>query len=274
MNNKQKIVIGVLLTLIGCVATPLAFHYFGGTKTPNVDLDKLQEQFNVQLETQLSNQKKSFEEEYNNKLIEFENKIAEEKKKEEAKELENRRITEKLKELLLSYYDSNVARETIVHSIDGNEQITTLSFNEEKKNLMIEDNSDNISNTYSILHKNSKVKDDDILVEKNDIEFSIFTDDKSKFDINRSKLALAYFNMLIGRDLTSKEKTALNIQANMNLSDLSSIDDVNIYIYNGDSLKIGDFIFNCKKGKDNVTGLKYFKYKITSYTESNVKTEE
>lgn len=273
MENRQKIVIGVVLTLIGCVATPLAFHYLGD-RTPNVDLEQLQEQFNVHLQTQLAEQKKELETEYNNKLIEFENMTDEEKQKEKENALKNRRITEKLKEIVLNYYEDNMAREVLVHSVDGNEQVTTLTFNTEKKSMLIRDNSSNIGNSYSIIHSNSKVQDKDNLVEKNDVTFTIFTEEKDKFDISKSKLALDYFNTLIGRDLTSKEKTALNIQANMKLSDLSSMEDLNTYIYNGESLKIGDFIFNCTKGKDDESGLNYFEYKITSHTITENKNEE
>lgn len=265
MEKNQKIVVGVLLTLIGCVATPLAFHYLGG-KEPKVDINQLQEQFNVQLQTQLAEQKKTLEEEYNKKLEEFENMTDEEKQKEKENAMKNRRITEKLKDILLSYYDTNLTREVIIHSVDGNEQVTSLVFNTEKKPLLIKDNSSNIGNTYVINHSNSKIQDKEELVEKNDVTFKILTESTDKFDISKSTLALEYFNTLIGRDLTEKEKTALNIQANMNLTDLSSIEDLSIYIYNGESLKIGDFIFSCSKGKDDETKLNYYEYKITSHT--------
>lgn len=273
MENRQKIVVGVLLTLIGCVATPLAFHYLGGEE-PKVNLEQLQEQFNVQLQTQLAEQRKTLEADYNKKIEEFENMTDEEKQKEKENAIKNRRITEKLRDVLLTYYETNLTREVLIHSIDGNEQVTTLVFNTDKKPLLVKDNSSNIGNAYVIKHSNSKIQDKEELVEKNDVTFKILTESTEKFDISKSRLALDYFNTLLGRDLTEKEKTALNIQANMNLTDLSSIEDLNIYIYNGESLKIGDFIFTCTKGKDDETNLNYYEYKITSHSVTKVEKNE
>lgn len=273
MENRQKIVVGVLLTLIGCVATPLIFSHLV-VKEPKIDLEQIQEQFNVQLQIQLAEQKKTLETDYNKKLEEFENMTDEEKQKEKESAVKNRRITEKLKDVLLKYYDSNSTREVLIHSIDGNDQVTTLMFNTEAKSLMITDNSSNIGNSYVIKHSNSKIKDNGELVEKNDVNFKILTESTDKFEISKSKLALEYFNTLLGRDLTEKEKTALNIQANMKLTDLSSMEDLNIYIYNGESLKIGDFIFSCTKGKHDETGLNYYEYKITSHTITKIENAE
>lgn len=273
MENKQKIVVGVVLTLIGCVATPLAFHYLGGNQ-PKVDVEALNKEFNTILQNKLAEQKQQLEKEYNNKITQFENMTDEEKRIEQENILKNRRITEKLKEVILKYYKNGQERELLVYSIDGNELVTTLKFDVGGKGVAVVDNEKNISNMYSINHTNSRDTGKEKIVEKNEITFKVITSSQDKFDIANSKLMLDYFNMLIGRDLTEEEKTALNIQANMNLNELSSIKDLNMYIYNGDSLKIGDFIFKCEKGKVGDTQKNYFEYTITSHTITEVPKEE
>lgn len=265
MKNKGKIIIGVTLTVIGCIATPLAFHYLENNEKP-VDLGVLEQQFNVTLKTKLDQQKNELEEEYEKKLLSYKNLI--ETEKEEG--IKNRKITLKLKDIILDYYKDSMSRENIIYSVDGNDLTSSLELNTKKKGDFIEDNDKNISNYYSIKHENYKNKMKESLVEKNNIIFTI-SSKESKLNINNCKLYIDYLNELIGENLIPEQITALNIQANMNLKDLSSIQDLNDYIYNGDSLKIGDFVFKCKKSKNK--DLTNFTFEITSHVTTELKEE-
>lgn len=275
MNKMPKIIIGLALAGVTCVALPVGVSSIMN-KEPKVNLQELQVNINNQMKEKLTEQKTELDKYYKGEIDKLKsNMSAEEKAKMEEAE-KNKRVTEKLFDIVLKYYKSNSnAKSVLCKTSDGNDNVYGLEFNSKKNTAyMIRDNKDKVGNAYTIKQTNSKSTEDGVLVEKNDAVLTIQTEQKDKFDINKCDLAIEYLNTLLGTELSDKDKSALNIQANLNLKDLSSVSDLNAYIYNGESMKIGDFVFKCKKSKAEDSDLTIIEYTITSHKTTPIKEDK
>ena len=132
-------------------------------------------------------------------------------------------------------------------SVDGTGNTQILKYEPTKEDKGIKDNKNEISNYYTINHKVTKNNDKFF----NDITLTVKSDKEEEFDINNHLFLLEYLKNICGKSLTNTDCNAINVQVNMDLSKLSSIKELNAYIYNKDGLKINDLLFKAQKNKDN-----------------------
>ncbi|EGT3642427.1 TPA: hypothetical protein UL242_002490 [Clostridioides difficile] len=257
--RKRVIIFFILSIIIGVTIGCIVKDYTGNKSNESTKVveDNLSKQFQKVLNSEIKKVKD-----------EYEVKLNEEKKKDKSDSSSvvfNKQMI-KLRQLVSKYYKNN-DKEALYLAVDGTGNINKLllTYNKEH-NICVEDNKQDIENTYSIEHT-QKI---DVNNENNisdSITFKILNRGEDTFNINNHQLFIEYIQILMNKDLSNKDKSALNVQVNMNLSELSSVEDLNTYLYNKDSLKINNFIFSVKKIEDKELDLKGIEYSINSNTE-------
>ncbi|MCC0726760.1 hypothetical protein KGF51_10110 [Clostridioides sp. ZZV14-6045] len=257
--RKRVIIFFIISIIIGVAVGCIVKDYTGNKSNKSTKMveDNLSKRFQKVLDSEIKKVKD-----------EYEIKLNEEKKKDNSDSssvIFNKQMI-KLRQLVSKYYKNN-DKEALYLAVDGTGNINKLLLTYSKEHyICIKDNKQDIENTYSIEHIQKIDTDNDDSI-TDSIIFKILNRGEDTFNINNHKLFIEYIEALMEKSLSEKEKSALNVQVNMNLSELSSVEDLNTYLYNKDSLKINNFIFSVKKIEDKELDLKGIEYSIKSNTE-------
>ena len=232
MNKKVKITIGIVLTVLATISTPIILNL---TKKEEINMESVKVRFEEILKEELKKENEKVSSEYKKKI--------EDMKYENSKKPYS--IIQEYASVFNKYYEERNKDIVILFSLD--DKSAKLEFLNKKEPQYIKDNETkdvNEETAYSVNHT--------IVLERNRVEkvnIELIRRANQKFDIKNNNLLIDYFNMLLGREMTDEEKTAINIKVNMDLEQVFSIKDLEKYIYSNDSIKIDNLIIKTSKDK-------------------------
>ena len=262
MDRLQKLILGGLgfLVLSGGVAYgSVQLKENKANEIPQEIINELNKTANEQLEALLKEETEKIE-----------NKYKEELKACLSEEDTNEFKTISYYDLLLKYYENSEKDKLITEeTINDNGVIDyKLNFNKDNKDYFIADNDSNKKHSYNIEHKKNTTKYKKEKTITDEIVINMTSSEKEKFDINNSKLINDYIEQLISRNLTDNEKTIINLATNMDISEFSSLKDLENYIFEDKGIKIDNLIISSNINLDDISG----KY-VTTFIMSMTNTE-
>lgn len=136
-------------------------------------------------------------------------------------------------------------------SYTPNKMIWEMSFKRRDDNkdlLRIEDNDNKIWNSYELYHSYQISEDKKTITQQANIK--VVREKGVKFNITNNVILSDYLGAMLGRPLTDKDKNAINVKVNLDFNALSTIDDLQTYIYDNEQLKIDDLIIETKLSED------------------------
>lgn len=266
MSKKTKIIIGVIGIILASGLIVFSSYYKTTKETkqiPDEIYQQIEESANKQLEAVIEEEKKKLDKEYKEKLA----KCTTANTTDNNNEITEEAFTKvKFYDLILNYYSNAEKNELLTEQMNtiGGVSNYVLKFNESSQDEFITDNEDKIKHSYSIEHKSNTRKDNKKEIVKYESIINITFQQKEKFDINKCNLFKEYIEQLLERELTSKELSVINIVANSDTSSLTSISELEKYLYEKDGIKIDDIIINATTNLDDVTGKYIASFIITN----------
>lgn len=246
MNKKVKFTILIIVSVILSISIPFIISIIPKKEQPQIDINKLQKEFQKTLEETVKIEKEKTAKEVQELLIKDET-------------LENKLIESFAKPFTQYYGDDTAHFKT---EYNPNKTKWNLSFVKDEYGdcFTTNDTGKEAWNGYAITHSFELVDDKKNI--KQFAEIDVMRDKKDKFNIYENDILIQYLNSMLGRPLTEKDKNAINIKVNMNFSELKDIEDLKNYIYNSTSVKIDNLIIETELSEDVEKQRAFVKFKI------------
>lgn len=252
MNKKTKFVLFIIISIILSLVAPFVVSIIPTKEEPKIDVDKLQKEFSKTLETKLK-------EEREKTILEY------------TEALKNGKVTTdeivgKYIVALTKFYGEGNKEIKTQYSAD--KKYWNISFGDVKErdlkttNDTLNDtwNGYALNLTYELTNKDANVKQY--------AEIAVLRDNAQKFNIDNNLILIDLLNNILGRELTQQDKNAINIKVNMNLGDLTNIEDLKNYIYNTDAVKIDNMVIENENTLDVEKNRARVLFKITCEREN------
>lgn len=238
MSKKVRLSILIVVSLILTFVIPMVISLIPVKEEPEIDVNALN---------------KNFQKTLTNALEEERAKTTKEMELQFQKQLELEGETLKgFADAFTKYYKEDTRE--FMTSYTPNKLIWEMTFKSRDENdgrdglLTIEDNDEGIWNSYELYHKYEFTPEKDVLIQNADIK--VVREKGTKFNINNNNILSDYLGKMLGRELTDKDKNAVNVKVNLDFKSLSTLDDLKTYIYDNEQLKIDDLIIETKLSED------------------------
>ena len=256
MNKKVKLSIFLVLSIIISGLIPFVVSIMPKKEAPQINMKELQKSFDKTLEQTVKKEREKAIKETKDKLL-------------KANNLENE-VVKDFAEAFTEYYGKDTKSFSTSYSPDKNLWKMTFTTEDNGEFRKANDTGEDSGwNGYTLSHTFELIEDRKQVKQVAEIEV-VRDKTKGKFDISKNNLLIKYLNAILGRELTDKDKNAINIKVNMNFGELTSIEDLNVYIYNGNSLKIGNMIIETENRDDVEKQREFIKFKIVCDREANL----
>lgn len=246
MSKKVRLILLIFISIVLTFSIPFIVSIIPKKTPPVVDVDELNKNFQKTLDKALVAEREKT-------IQEMENAFKEQQK------LENETMVG-FAETFKEFYGEDTKNFKTSYTPD--KLLWELSFetNEKGEPLRTDDTTNKGWNAYELKHKYEFNEKKTEL--KQEATIKVTKDINTKFNINDNKILYNYLGKMLGRELTEKDKNAINIKVNMNFDDLKSIDDLKTYIYDNEQLKIDEMIIETNLNEDKDKGLKSIEFKI------------
>lgn len=236
MNKKVRLSILIAVSLILTFVIPMVISIIPVKEKPEVDVNALNKNFQKTLT-------KALEEERTKTVKEMEDKFQAQLK------LEGETM-KGFSEAFTKYYKEDVT--DFMTAYTPNKLVWEMTFkrrNAENDDLStIEDNENGIWNAYELHHTYQLSEDKKTIIQ--DANIKVTRELTQKFTMSNNEILADYLGQMLGRELTDKDKNAINVKVNLDFDSLKSIDDLQTYIYGNEQLKIDDLIIETKLSED------------------------